>query len=65
MPVVSDAAARAADLVNPLEQDPSSAARVEAEPVNKLHEWAAAIALMLLLSGVLFFLISFLRGTSL
>jgi hypothetical protein len=32
--------------------------------VNKLHEWGAAIVLMVLLAGILFGFLHFLRGVS-
>jgi hypothetical protein len=34
-------------------------------PVNKLHEWAAALAIMVFLTAVMFGFIYFLRGSSL
>lgn len=36
-----------------------------AQPANKLHEWGAAILIMLILSAILAFFVTFLRGTSL
>ena len=63
-------AATAADRANPLDaaRDPIPAGRtgaLPAQPVNKLYEWGAAIVIMLLLSGILFFFLSLFRGARL
>lgn len=35
------------------------------EPPNKLHEWTAAAVLMMILAGILYTFVTFLRGTGL
>jgi hypothetical protein len=41
-----------------------SSAPAPAQPVNKLHEWAAAIAIMIVLATIVGWFIWFLRGWS-
>lgn len=54
--------AEAASAINPLEHGEDSPQPPAPPPsVNKVHEWAAAVALMLLLSAFLFWFVSFFR----
>lgn len=56
-------AARATDLINPLEREaPIPGPPAPAPPVNKLHEWAVAAALMLVIAGALLWSVWFFRS---
>lgn len=61
-PATDDLVAAAAERANPLEELAPAASPEASAPANKLHEWAAAAAIMLLMAGLLFAMLSLFRG---
>jgi hypothetical protein len=65
LPCMSEDDSSAAPAASSGSETAPPAGFVAPEPINKLHEWAAAIAIMAFLTLVLVGFIFFLRGTSL